>query len=203
VVFQFLGHDGDGRTGPLRRVSLPPGGSVTYSDALKSLFDLDSGYGAVRLTASTLGLLAQTQTSTPGAGGSLGQSVPLPLPEDFVKAGFPRYIIGVRDDAIFRTNLILTNSKEVPAEVDVTLVANNGDIVGSQRVSLPPLGMTQLSRVARTLGGGADIIDARLMLSTPTEGARVAAYASVIDNTTNDPRTLLPTSGPREPREGF
>jgi hypothetical protein len=177
---------------------------VTYSDVLKSLFDLDSGYGAVRLTASTFGLLAQTQTSTPGGGGSFGQSVPLPfLSEDFVKAGYPRYIIGVRDDAIFRTNLIVTNSKEIPTEVEVTLVANNGDIVGSQRVTLPPLGMTQLSRVARTLGGGADIIDARLMLSTPTEGARVAAYASVIDNTTNDPRTLLPMSGPREPREGF
>jgi hypothetical protein len=32
----------------------------------------------------------------------------------------------------------------------------------------------------------------RVAISTPTPGGLVAAYASVIDNTTNDPRTILP-----------
>ena len=52
--------------------------------------------------------------------------------------------------------------------------------------------MTQLTRVVRVLGVAADTAGARLVLATPTAGGAFAAYASVIDNTTNDPRTLLP-----------
>lgn len=195
VVLQFLGHDVDGRTGPIRRLILPPGGSLIYADVLKSLFGVDSGYGAIRLNSSGFGLLVQTQTSTPGAGGSFGQSVPLPLPGELVKPGSPRHITGVREDASFRTNLILANSSEIAADVDVTLWAGSGDLLGARRVSLPALGMTQLTSVVRALGIGTAVVDARLALSTPTPGAAVAVYASAIDNVTNDPRTLLPLTG--------
>ena len=51
--------------------------------------------------------------------------------------------------------------------------------------------MTQVGRVIRELGIAVDTASARLVVSTPTVGGSVAAYASVIDNTTNDPRTLL------------
>jgi acetyl-CoA carboxylase beta subunit len=52
--------------------------------------------------------------------------------------------------------------------------------------------MTQVSHVVRDLGVAANLSGARLVLSTPTAGGAFAAYASTIDNTTNDPRTLLP-----------
>jgi hypothetical protein len=52
--------------------------------------------------------------------------------------------------------------------------------------------MTQVTRVARELGVSANVSGARLVLSTPGAGGAFAAYASVIDNLTNDPRTLLP-----------
>ena len=38
----------------------------------------------------------------------------------------------------------------------------------------------------------AAVSGARLVLSTPTAGGAFAAYASVIDEKTGDPRTLLP-----------
>lgn len=71
-------------------------------------------------------------------------------------------------------------------------VAETGAALGSRRYALPPLGMTQVARVARDLGAAGDVAGARLVLSTPTAGGAFAAYASVIDNVTNDPRTLLP-----------
>lgn len=37
-----------------------------------------------------------------------------------------------------------------------------------------------------------DLKNSRLLLSTPTPGGKLATYATVIDRTTNDPRTLLP-----------
>ncbi len=52
--------------------------------------------------------------------------------------------------------------------------------------------MTQVTRAVRDMGVSGDITGARLVLSTPTGGGAFAAYASVIDNATNDPRTLLP-----------
>jgi hypothetical protein len=52
--------------------------------------------------------------------------------------------------------------------------------------------MTQVTRVVRDMGVSGDVTGARLVLSTLTPGGAFAAYASAIDNTTNDPRTLLP-----------
>jgi hypothetical protein len=52
--------------------------------------------------------------------------------------------------------------------------------------------MRQVSRVARELGVAGPVEDARLTLSTATPLGAFAAYAALIDNATNDPRTLLP-----------
>ena len=103
-----------------------------------------------------------------------------------------RTILGVRENSAFRTNLILANATASPLDVDVTLVAESGTTLAAKRYSLPPLGMTQVSRVVRDLGVSSDVAGVRAALSTPTAGGSFAAYASVIDATTNDPRTLLP-----------
>jgi hypothetical protein len=52
--------------------------------------------------------------------------------------------------------------------------------------------MTQVTGVVRDLGVTGNVRDAQLLLTTSTSGGSFAAYASVIDNITNDPRTLLP-----------
>jgi hypothetical protein len=192
ITLKFLGHDQDGRSGTEMTVSLAPGKSVTYADVLKSTFAVDSGYGAIQLKTTASGVVATSQTSTPGPnGGTFGQSVPVLGGTDFITSDTPRSILGIREDGSFRTNLILTNATESPLDVDVALVTGSGTSLGTQRVTLPPLGMTQVSRVVRALGVTADITGARLVLSTPTAGGALAAYASVIDNATNDPRTLL------------
>ena len=97
----------------------------------------------------------------------------------------------MREDPALRTNLVLANGTENAADVDVTLLSDSGASLGTKRYSLPPLGMTQVGRVVRELGVSGDMASARLLISTPTAGGAVAAYASTIDNATNDPRTLL------------
>lgn len=189
---KFLDHDVDGRNGAEQSFSLAAGRSVTYADVLGSVFGVSSGYGAIRVASSSAALAVAGQTSTPSpGGGTFGQSVPAVGAADLVGAA-PRSILGVREDAAFRTNLILANATETPLDVDVALVAETGASLGTKRYARPPLGMTQVTRVVRDLGVAADVSGARLVLSTPTPGGSFAAYGSVIDAVTNDPRTLLP-----------
>ena len=99
----------------------------------------------------------------------------------------------VRAMLSFRTNLILCGTAEfVSVDVDVSLISPDGATLGTRRYRLPPFGMIQVSRVAREVGATGDLNGARLDLSTATPLGSFAAYASVIDNVTNDPRTLLP-----------
>ncbi len=193
VTLKFLGHDTDGRGGVVQTISLGAGTAATYTDVLGRTFGVSSGYGAISVSSPSPSLNILGQTSTPGpSGGTFGQSVPASGASSFVTPSTPRSIVAVREDGSFRTNLILTNATEVPLVVDAKLVSGTGLLLGAGSYSLPPLGMTQVTQVVRDLGYAFDLQNAQLLLSTATSGGAFAAYASVIDRTTNDPRTLLP-----------
>jgi len=196
LTFKFLGNNTDGTGGDERTYTLAAGRSQTFSDILGSVFGRTSDYGAISISSATLGLAVLGQTSTPGFGGTFGQSVPIAVSTELIRKGAPRSIAAVREDSAFRTNLILSNATAEALDVDLSLVGENGAALGTKRVSLPPLGMTQVTRVVRDLGVAADVTGARLVLSTSTAGGAFSAYASVIDNVTNDPRTLLPKAAP-------
>jgi hypothetical protein len=191
-TIKFLGNNKDGRSGPEREFTIQGGRSMVFQDVLGSVFGLSEDYGALRIAASEAGLAVLGQTWTPGAGGTFGQSVPAMSSANFIAQGSGRSILGIREDGAFRTNLILANSTETPVSVHVELVAENGQVLGTKKYELQPLGMTQVTRVMRDLGVGGDVSGARLLLNTSTPAGAFAAYASVIDNVTNDPRTLLP-----------
>lgn len=196
LTFKFLGNNQDGTGGEERTFSLAAGRTQTFADILGSVFGRTSDYGAISVSSATLGLAVLGQTSTPGFGGTFGQSVPITVSTELIRKGAPRSIVAIREDSAFRTNLILSNATSTALDVDLNLVAENGSVLGNKRVSLPALGMTQVTRVVRDLGVAADVTGARLVLSTETFGGAFSAYASVIDNVTNDPRTLLPKAAP-------
>lgn len=189
ATVKFLGHSGDGRAGAEIPVTLAAGETWSRGDVLSALFGLTADWGPILVRSEASGLVVLGQTSTPGGGGTFGQSVPAFAPGDLLGAT-PRSIVGVRQDAAFRTNLMLANATEAALDVDVTLVASGGTTIATQRVSLGPLSFAQRN-VAIDLGVP-DVSGATFLVSTPTAGGRFAAYASVIDQVTGDPRTLLP-----------
>lgn len=192
ATVRFLGHSGDGRGGAERTVKLSPGETRTWPDVLGNLFGLEGDYGPLLVTSTSSGLVVQGQTSTPGGGGTFGQSVPAFAAADLISAQ-ARSIVGVRQDSSFRTNLMLANASETALDVDVALVSAGGATFATRRVPLGPLAFAQLN-VAGDLGVTA-VSDATFVLSTPSAGGRFAAYASAIDQSTGDPRTLLPAAG--------
>jgi hypothetical protein len=189
VTIKFLGHSGDGRSGPERNVTLAAGQTQTWRDILLSLFNLSSEYGPIliRSTSPSLAVLGQTWTS--GGGGTYGQSVPVLSTGELI-GSTPRSILGVRQDTFFRTNLMLANATETTTSVTVQLVSTGGAVLATKTVSLGPL-----SRAQYNVGsdfGYTSLADGVFVISSPTAGAAVGAYASVIDAGTADPRTLLP-----------
>jgi photosystem II stability/assembly factor-like uncharacterized protein len=189
---KFLGNNADGRVGPEKSFPIGAGASTTFSDVLGSVFGLTADYGAIRIASPSDSVRAIAQTSTRGFGGTFGQSVPAARPEDLITGGTPRSILAVREDDSFRTNLILTNATEAALDVDVQLISTDGFVLATKRYPLAPLGMTQVTKVVRDMGIAANLSGARLVISTPTTSGAFAAYASAVDNVTNDPRTLLP-----------
>lgn len=194
---KFLGHDADGTGGPeSSEFVLGSNQSVTYENILSSVFGLTApSYGAIRLSAdvSSLNVLGQTSTPDPSKpGGTFGQSVPAFGSADLITSGSLRSIVGIRQDTSFRTNLVLTNGGTSQVVISGTLLSTSGAVLATKSWTLPPLGMIQDGPLAPSMGYSGTVRDAQLLLSTSTSGGAFAAYGVVIDNTTNDPRTLLP-----------
>jgi hypothetical protein len=190
VTLKWLGHDADGRSGSERAYLVLAGQTLPLNDEEWELSH-PQDYGAILVTSSSPSLLLQSETSTSvSGGGSVGQALPAFGAADYAGAS-PKTLAPIRENSAFRTNLVLANATEARLTVHVALYAADGTPLGTRDVDLPPLGMTQINRVAAALG--ATTLDlGRIAVSTPTPGGHVAAYASVIDNTTNDPRTILP-----------
>jgi glucose/arabinose dehydrogenase len=85
-----------------------------------------------------------------------------------------------------RTNLGINNPNASLADVQVDLVDRSGSILGSERFSIAAFGMIQINGIVRSIVGahGATGISGHLRL---TSNAPIHAWASKIDNGTNDP----------------
>jgi hypothetical protein len=167
---------------------------VTFTDVLGSVFGVTSDYGAILVTSDSLNVKVLSQTSTPPPSqiGTFGQSVPAAGPADLVTLAAPRVLVGLRQDSAFRTNAVIANATGQPAHVDLTLTSAAGATLGSTSADLLPYEMRQIGAVVTALGAPDGTADAALTVATTTPGARIATYAAIIDQVTNDPRTVLP-----------
>jgi hypothetical protein len=95
----------------------------------------------------------------------------------------------LQQNASFRTNIGLVNTGELEATVKVRLFDSAGAQLATRRRVLAPYERYQFqepfSRIADR-----DDLDAAYASVTVETGERVIAYASVIDNATNDPTTI-------------
>jgi hypothetical protein len=194
VTVKFLGHDADGRNGAEFTENVAAGATLRVADVLNSKFGVGNGYGALRISwpSSAVSALGETFAVSP-AGGTFGQAVPALAGSDLVYAGSRKFIAGLREDASYRTNLFVVNTTEENADLRLFLVAEDGTLIVTQDLSFAPLEMRQISGLIGALAGTGygSIANATLVIAPQTAGSAFGAYASVIDNRTNDPRTLL------------
>lgn len=189
VNVKFLGHSGNGSSGPEVNREVGSNATLVFPDVLSSLFGRVSDWGPIliRSTVNTLAVQGQTWTASP-TGGTYGQSVPALAASEAVGAT-PKGLAGLRQDSRFRTNIVLANMRESDASVTLRVLSLDGTTLTNQTFTVGPLGFLQLN-LANNLGI-TNLSEGSALVSCSTPGCLVAAYASVIDAVTADPRTIL------------
>jgi exo-beta-1,3-glucanase (GH17 family) len=189
---KFLGNPSDSRNGMEQAYVLEPYSTIAYKDILGSAASVSPQFGAIHITSSNSTLVALGHGSQLSWRSSYGQSIPAFSSSDLILEESDRMLVGIREDSRFQTDLTLANAVDKTVDVDVQLIGDSGLLLASRRYELVPLQMVQISQVVRDLGVGEELASACIRLSTPTSDGAFAAYASVIDNITKDPRTILP-----------
>jgi PKD repeat protein len=171
-----------------RSLFLAPRQSSTYANTLLDLFGMSSGAGALAIEASSAGadamLKVTSRTFTAGTVGTYGQSVPDVQPGALERT---LYLAGMQSNIDYRTNFGLVNRGTTQVSATLTLFDKNGTTVGATDVAVPPANFQQSSLAdffPQLVGRSYDALSMRI---TATTESSLSAYASVIDNASQDP----------------
>ena len=157
--------------------------TVVLSDVTQ-YFGVSSGSGALRVSWNgPSGPIVTSRTyTTADGGGTYGQSI-----DPVTSFGYDSYVPGLRSDSSFRSNVGFVNGGDGIMAVTVTLLSDNGGVIGTTQIALNPRSQVQyavgvLFPAANTPRAGT------LTLLAHTDGSpNLFAYGSIIDNESGDP----------------
>jgi len=147
-----------------------------------------AGSGAVEITADRP-IMASSRTYNAGADGTFGlflDGVPV---ADTAAAGRTIWLPQLQQNTAFRSNIGLLNTGDTEARVRIALFDASGDELASRSRTLEPGAWTQLQEPFSRLAGRGDL-GAGYATVAVKSGSGMIAYASVIDNATNDGTTI-------------
>ena len=212
VTFTPTRTDGS-KNGKTTVVNVDAGQTIALNDILRDFFGVgatdasgDSGQGALEIrplnSASTLNYAA-SRTFTFNDKGTFGQFIAaIPFSAFATKAnlvpipGVPAPTANpvlsmqqVAQSTKFRTNLGLVEGSGTPATGTIKIFDDGGTLVRAVPYSLQP-GEHQQNSLASFNVGTLD--DGRIEVTVESSTGAVTAYASVLDNITNDPLAVTP-----------
>jgi PKD repeat protein len=168
-----------------RTVTILPKATLTYDNALRDLFGVTSGAAALSIEATQqVGapqLRVSSRTFTGSNGGTYGQYVP-DCPDGTSAA--TAYVTGLVSNPSSRSNIGFVNDSQAAATVQLFLIGSEGTIVSTATLSLPKGSLVQQPLTA--IFPGLPPLDGATLKITSTSAA-VHAYASIVDNTSQDP----------------
>ncbi len=165
-------------------VRLAPLATRVLDDVVHDAFRTD-GYGPIFLSAVPAVVAATRTSTTAPRGGSFGLSLPADAVASAAGAGSTLVLVPAFKAIGFRVNVGVTEVSGQAATVEVALRDTTGALRALIPRSVPPGGLVQLNDVyslTNLAPDPADRIEVRI-----TDGAgRVAAWATPIDDSTND-----------------
>lgn len=129
------------------------------------------------------------------AGTTFGQGMEAYSLADTLSAGQSAYLVGLTQNAFYRTNIAVANFGTAVASVTVTLYSGSGAQLATYNVNLNPGELKQEDQVFVSKAGQSNL-ESGWAKVTVTSGSGVVAYASVLDNVAtagqkpSDPTTI-------------
>jgi PKD repeat protein len=148
-----------------------------------------AGSGALAVEAGP-GVIVSSRTYNQSSSGTFGQNLPGYEAGDGLGNGSSGLLPQLTENAAFRSNILLTNTGPAPAVANVYLFDGAGTELASYVAELEPGEQSQKNRPFFALAGQSDLASGYAMVHV-TVGSGVVACASVVDNLTNDPTTIL------------
>jgi hypothetical protein len=190
VEVRFLAPDGTRST----TTTLPAGAQTVLTDIVSSLGSDGSAPVEVRagqpvlVTSRTYTAIDVASTCFPG--GTLGLDLPGATAAEGLAGGETGLLAPLAENAQYRTNLALANAGTEAARVTITLVDAGGSDLTSWTVDLAAGAWVQENRPFAAKAGTTSITGGYARV-TVVSGSGILAYATVIDNVTNDPTTVM------------
>ena len=167
-----------------------------WQDAVVSLFGVAVDAQGPVVAVSGAPVTIQVHSYTPFATGTMGQSYPAATAAEVISNGQSGLLSQLSGTAAFRTNIGFLSLADIDAIVSIQLFKDDGAMIGSPlTASVPRWGWVQLTDVF-TMAAAGEVPLGFAVVTVTTPGAKIWSYASVVDNRTGDPLTVLMTRSP-------
>ncbi|HEX7136737.1 MAG TPA: DUF11 domain-containing protein, partial [Vicinamibacterales bacterium] len=172
-------------------VTVNPGEVKPLDDVVHSIFGASNTGGALHVTTATnVPLVVTARTYDQTSHGTLGQFVPAVTLADSVGNGDrPLQVLQTEDSVRYRTNVGVAEVSGNPVTVEISVNLPDSRITPKVQIPLGAYQSAQLP-ILSSLGLGATY-NARIAVRVVDGTGKVAAYGSVVDQTTQD-ATYIP-----------
>jgi hypothetical protein len=200
LSFTPSGTDGT-KTGFQSTIQINPGETTALNDLLKNFYGFaasgDSAFGVLEIRPLTSGTgtsgakadvtFASSRTYATTPNGTYGQFIPAIPFASFIDKTKAISLQQISQTADYRTNIGLVEGAGQPATVLIKVFDSLGQSIGTFTKSLMPGEHQQFA-----LPAALSVANGRLEVDVTSATGKVTAYASVIDNRTNDPMMIMP-----------
>jgi hypothetical protein len=161
-----------------------------WEDVADSLFGQSNNTsGSIEIT-SNVPVMVVARTYNEGASGTFGQGMPGNDDSVTLTSGQTGVLPQIKKTSSFRTNIGFMNHGSSACSVRVKLFRDNGSQIGSTiNTTVPASKWIQINDVFGEAGLNQCTIG-YATVQVMTQGGKVWAYASVVDNGTGDPTTI-------------
>lgn len=175
-----------------RQISVTAGEVLVLDNVLQDTFGISGATGALHVeTATASPLVVTARTFDLQSSGTYGQFIPAVVATDAVGLNERSLnVLQLEQSDPYRTNLGLAEVSGQPATVELNLVLPNSTAGTVLRINLAANEFRQLGSVLALMGASTGY-NARISARVIAGAGRVFAYASNIDNLTQDP-TYIP-----------
>jgi hypothetical protein len=175
-----------------KQFTIAPGGVLEANDILKSTFGLSNSGGALHIQSDGSAKLVPTaRTYNKVESGTYGQFIPAVSASKGARVGSPPLqLLQVEQSADFRTNVGFAELSGSSVTVEVTAAVPGTLIAPIKNYTLGPNEFQQVNAILGDMGIS-EAYNARVSIRVVGGGGSVSAYASVVDNETQDP-TYVP-----------